>query len=302
MPEEQTQEQQSHPTTKMMGAAIHTEATDHNTTKPTDSGELIAGKYKTQEDLVKAYKELERKLGQQSNPSDTKSDTQEDTREDTQEAQSDAPDSDQGADEGADPSAVVDAAQDALKGSGVDVSLDDLKAEYQANGELSADTRKKLNDAGISDVVIDANIQAMSYAFDKFNSKVFDLVGGEEGWNTLNAWMGANLDDADKATLNKALNAADYALTKRLLAGIQAEYKAAVGEVGSRVSGKGQGSVGIEIDWDATTYQSAQESHHKAINDRRYGRDQMYTAAVDQLIRDKINKFGAGGKIVNGSR
>jgi len=97
----------------------------------TDQEVMLAGKYKTVEELEKAYEHLQSKMG---NP-------EAEASEDTEAVPEDTP---------------KDEAQQIASESGIDYTA--LESEYQESGGLSEDTYKALEDAGIPETMVNSYI------------------------------------------------------------------------------------------------------------------------------------------------
>lgn len=159
--------------------------------------QLYAGKYKSPEDLEKAYKELESKLGQQ-----TKEDTKEEpAAEPTIETQEEA--------------------KDLVETKGLDFT--ELNSEYAENGKLSDETYKKLADAGITKETADAYIAGQEALAQQNVAKLYNSVGGEEQFNAMVEWAAENLSEAEKNSFNKLVTSQDTA--EFAVQGLYARYK-----------------------------------------------------------------------------
>ena len=143
--------------------------------------QLLAGKYKNAEDLEKAYVELQKKLGGESDEAsettgNSESDESEETSEETEETQEDSP---------------------------ATTLINVAAAEYWDNGqELSEETIGKLGDLDSKDL-LSAYLQAQKAnpveqvpeidLTDRDISSVQDVAGGTDDYNTLVEWASGNL-------------------------------------------------------------------------------------------------------------
>lgn len=219
-------------------------------------GELLAGEFKTQEDLIAAYQAL--KDGKA-----TEGDTSENT--DSDETDSDTTETDQ--------------ANDALESKGL--SMGDFESEYAQNGELSAESYQKLEEAGIPKTMVDAYIDAMSVKADTMQKEVFDSVGGEESYMAMAQWASTNLTDAERTAFNKVVEGTDFEATKIAIAGLYQKYGKAVGTEGNMLRGTPPSNVGDVFTSNAEVV--------KAMSDPQYKKDAGYRAKVQaKLSRSNV--------------
>jgi hypothetical protein len=172
------------------------------------------------------------------------------------------------------------AAAAALASKGLDINL--FNDEYQANGELSAESYKKLEAAGIPKATVDLYISGQVALAEKTVSDAHALVGGKEAYTAMVTWAGANMTPADRAAFDKAVmgSAAESALA---IQGLKARYVAANGSLPTLVNVESPNTQSGDIyrSWaEATTAQK----------DPRYGRDPAYT----QDVIDKIGRSPLG--------
>lgn len=179
--------------------------------KPADRPTWLPEKFKTPEDMAKAYGELEKKLGGSQKP----------------EADAD-----------------VQKATDAVEKSGVD--LDALSAEFMKNGKLSDESYQQLEKAGIKKPMVDAYIAGQQAIAKEYNDSIASAVGGEEALKTLFAWAKASLTPAEIAEANKALASGNVDLAQMTVKGIQARYTAANGKEPSLLEGNVKTTAGAQ--------------------------------------------------------
>lgn len=174
-----------------------------------DSGEfseekqsLLAGKYKTAEDLEKAYKALEAKLGGTKEPEATPEETP--IPVPTNEAE----------------------AKEVVESKGVD--FDALNYEFAEQGELSKATYDKLAKAGIPETAVNAYIAGQQALVEQNISKLQSLAGGEDSYQKMISWAAESLSPMEKEGFNQAL--ATEAGSQFAIQGLYARYKAEAGE------------------------------------------------------------------------
>lgn len=157
--------------------------------------QLLAGKYKTPEELEKAYKELEAKLG---NP-----------KEEPNEEPKDVPQ-------------TKEEAENKVQEAGLDFSK--LNEEYAQAGSLSEETYKTLESKGIDKKTVDAYIAGQEALAQQEVAKLHKSVGGEQEFSAMIEWAASNLDEGEKAKFNKAVENPDVA--EFAIQGLYARYRA----------------------------------------------------------------------------
>ena len=137
--------------------------------------QLLAGKFKTQEDLVNSYKELEQKLGNY---------RQESTKD------------------------TIDAVIAAAGLEGVD-----LASNFNTDGRLSDEQYAAFQKAGFGKDLIDtfmrgqqAIAQNSVYAQERIKDHAIKMVGGEDQLEGLMRWAGTNLPEQRVTELNERLS------------------------------------------------------------------------------------------------
>lgn len=140
----------------------------------------ILGKFESQDDLVKAYQELEQKLSQ---PEAVKEET---------------------------PKEVVET-------EATPAEFSKFHQEFQTNGELGDDSYKELEKLGFNKNDVDAYIEGQKALASNFTSKVYELTGGEENYTQLVTWASENMDSSTVGEYNEALQSGDSAKVLRLV-------------------------------------------------------------------------------------
>lgn len=141
---------------------------------PPEGGEkLLAGKYKTVDDLEKGYTELEKKLG--------------------------APKP-----EGEPPKPKEGLAIDTTP-KPPDASFQPYFDEFAQKGELSEDSYKALEAKGLPKAVVDSYIEGQKLQFERQANAVFDVVGGKDKYGEMTAWAKDNLAEDEILAFNQAV-------------------------------------------------------------------------------------------------
>lgn len=178
-----------------------------------DRPQWLPEKFKSPEDMAKAYAELESKLGQPK-PNATPSDP--------------APEN----------------PQQALQEKGLD--LNDFSQEFAAKGELSPESYEKLSKAGYSKDIVDNYIAGQQARAAQFDSTIKTEVGGDEKYSEMVDWAKANLTPAEIAAYNAAVSSGNAEQAKLAALGLSAKFSKAVGSDPQRLLG-GQKAGSVDV-------------------------------------------------------
>ena len=154
--------------------------------------EKILGKFDTQEDLVKSYQELEKKVSQ------TKPESKSE-------------------DKGLE---IEGAAEKAVEKAGLDMTA--LQNEYDTSGELSKDSIDKLTSVGIDKSIIDAYIDGQQALAKNIETDIKDVVGGQDEYKNMVDWAKENLSSEEINAYNNTVNSKDIAAVKLAVSGLKA--------------------------------------------------------------------------------
>ena len=228
---------------------------------------LLAGKYKSAEDLEQAYLSLQQKLGQ------------EETEENYEE-------SDEGyaEKEGSDEEVSEDAPAVSL--------INEASEEYYANdGTLSEETIEKFGSMSSQDLVnayldIQANNpQAPSQApvlSDAQINQVQNAAGGEAVYNDVVGWASENLTQKQIDAYDSVVDSGNPAAINIAFQGLRSQYNEANGYEGRMLQGKPANSKG-------QVYRSQAELV-AAMGDPRYDTDPAYRAdVISKLDQSDLN-------------
>lgn len=166
-------------------------------------------------------------------------------------------------------------AQD-LQSKGIDFNA--LSAEFDQNGELSAQSLSSLEKAGYPKAMVDAYVQGMQAKADAFVASVKGLAGGEEGWNQIAQF--AAQDEQLKATINRAVEVGDLGQLGLIIEGVQARIAAQYGTANPTLMGGGAGTQSTPAAF------TSNEEMVKAMQDPRYQKDAQYTQEVYSKIKN----------------
>lgn len=223
--------------------AVSSDALTGKTEDNTD--DLILGKFKTHEDLEKAYAELEKKLGAE--PQDKPTEETPATTEETPKPE----------DNEDKPSPYGRAVDEALKAAGVNVS--DIEAEFERDGKFSEESLKAFEDAGFPREMVEtyaANVASQQQASEAITeaqiTEIKDAVGGEEKFTKLQGFIQANYSPEELSAYNTAVESGDVAKAKAAVEAAAARHAAEFGTENPPLKGKGnvsQPGYANEAEW-----------------------------------------------------
>lgn len=210
-------------------------------------------KFKSAEQMAEAYASLESKLGSNEQTQET---TEETTPEVTREAE-------------------ASEVKEVLDKAGVDFNA--LQSEYTEQGEVSADSYAKLEEAGFSKDLVDSYIKGQESLNANYEKAVYDTAGGQDAYGELIRWAGDNLQQGEIAAFDKAVSSGDVDMVKMAVSGLQTKYQAAEGTDPTLLS-EGQSSNstgGVFNSWAEVT---------AAMNDTRYESDVAYRQKISAKL------------------
>lgn len=218
--------------------------------QPSDRPEWLPGKFKTPEELARAYSELESKLGG--------------AKSTEQPASPPAPTIDANA---ADPSAAL-----AERG----INFDELVTEYSTANGLSDATYEKLAKAGIPKSVVDNYVEGQRAKGELIQATVFAEVGGADGFAEMVAWARANMTPAEIQAYNDTINSGDVEKTKLAVRGVFTKFQSARPAEPSLLNGNPAAASGDVFEsWHQVT---------EAMRNPLYSKDPAYRAKVEAKI------------------
>ena len=228
----------------------------------TEQEGLLAGKYKSAEELEKAYKELESKLGQQN--TEEKAEPEPETQPETTSLSDNAD--------------IITTASD----------------EYYANdGKLSPETLEKFKGMSSQDLV-DAYLevtkspewqaappaQVQDVTENQIN-EVKNFAGGEQEYTNMIQWAGQNLDAQSIKAFDDIIASGSIETIKFAVSGLKSRYQNAVGFEGKMVQGKAAPNRGNIF--------RSQAELVAAMNDKRYDNDPAYRQdVIEKLDRSDL--------------
>ena len=234
--------------------------------------ELLAGKYKSVEDLEKAYKELQTKL---SRGESTKPEAEDDSTADDQAADDeDKPDGDAREIYG-------DLIGGKLDEAGID--FQEMNVRWQQSGTLEAGDYDQLAEAGFNKDMVDAYLSGLQYkaAQDtalsvKEVTSIKESLGGEAEYNKMIQWAGANLPPEEVEGFNQIINTQPMSAVKMAVAGLHARYTAVEGREPRLIGGRA--SKGSSDKFESTAQLV------EAMSDPRYSKDPAYQRKIQEKL------------------
>ena len=224
---------------------------------------LLAGKYKSTEDLEKAYKELESKLGSK----------QEEDTESTQ---------------------VEEEAQDTPSLSDNASLITEASDEYFKNGnKLSPETLQKFNGMSSEDLVNaylevtntgECSATPTELQSDVTESQINEVknsAGGDQQYSDIVKWASQIVDEKSITSFDHIINTGSIDAIKFAVSGLRTQYLNAVGYDGQMIQGKAPQN-------NRDVFRSQAELV-AAMNDRRYDNDPAYRQdIIEKLDRSDL--------------
>lgn len=177
--------------------------------KSGDRPSWLPEKFKTAEDMAKAYSELESKQGKKT------------------EADPEIP---------------------RVEGKPITADeLQSFQAEYTEKGGLSDETYATLEARGFDKSIVDSYVQGQIALAQTHANAVFGIAGGKEGYMSLLGWAKSNLSTTEAAAADKIIQSGDFAAIETTLNGLMARREKAEGRApASHVSGRNPATTGVK--------------------------------------------------------
>jgi hypothetical protein len=221
-------------------------------------------KFKSVEDFVKSYGELEKKLGsgkrdaveEEAPPAETTTQATPEERK---------------------------AAEEAAKKAGLDLKA--VSAEYLENDGLAEETYSKLEAAGYPREMVDIYIEGLTNRTNATVNAAYEAVGGADSYSAMIDWAISNLDDGEQAAFDAAVNSNNKSAALMAVRGLKARMDASARESASQEpeeqiskGGKTGGSVYLHED-----------EYMDDLNDPRYDKNEAFRRQVmAKLSRSNI--------------
>ena len=216
---------------------------------------LLAGKYKSVQDLEKGYLEAQKMLGERSSEQETDEEEQE-------------------------PSEYLPTDY-----------LNAAASEYGENGELSEETMNQLTSMSSEELIaayIDtqANQQQQAQGVELSDRQVQSIkqtVGGDEQYDALVGWAGENLDSSSINAFDALVESGNAKAIELAVAGLYSMYEAQNGSEGQMITGKAPASRGDRF--------RSQAEVVAAMADPRYDADPAYRQEIVERLERSDDFF-----------
>ena len=222
--------------------------------------QLLAGKYKTAEELEKAYGELQKKLGEKGTEDSETTGESDDTPESKEETEE---------------------KEEAKETSPAVELINEASIEYWDNDQkLSPETIEKFSSMSTTDLLngyleVQKNAPAGESVPDLTEADinvVKNSVGGEAEYGKIVSWAKDNMPDADSKAFDDLVSTGNVGAIRLAAQGLQAKYNDANGYEGRMLSGKAPKT-------SEDTFRS-QAALVRAMSDPRYDDDPAYRQDV----------------------
>ena len=150
--------------------------------------ELILGKFKSQEDLIKAYSELEK----------------------AQSSRQDKPNNEQGEEE--------------VSEVNVSSAIQNASDAFYENGELSEDNFQALEQSGIPREFVEAYVRGQEATMEAEVSSITNSIGGQENYDAMVQWASANLPEAEVDSYDDIVSTGTTDAATMAVKGMYARY------------------------------------------------------------------------------
>jgi hypothetical protein len=252
---------------RLMEAQAKAQEREYEQAREAEESQLrFAGKYKSAEDLEKAYLELQKKLGEGSQPSN---DEGSEPFEDDQEEPSEAP---EGEVDPIDTSETVKL----LEGATSEYYNNESGLTPETYEKLSQLSGKELLDSWIAYTKSQEQVLAQQALNQADVDRVMTAVGGQNEYNQMLGWAKDNLNPAEVAAYDSVVNSNDPDAIYWAALGLKAKYTDSVGYEGKQITGKRTPATN-------EVFRSHAELA-RAIRDPRYRDDPAYRLDIETKL------------------
>lgn len=154
------------------------------------------------------------------------------------------------------------------------VDYDALAKEYEENGSLSAESMKKLEDAGYPKSLVQSFIKGFEATVQQYTNTVYKMAGGEKEYGRMCQFI-SSLGQNEVDAFNSAIEAGNLTQLGVMMEGYKARMTAKYGTSNRSILGGGQAQTQGGF--------TSKEAMVKAMNDPKYGRDMAYTEKVQKM-------------------
>ena len=250
---------------------------------------LLAGKYKSPQELEKAYLELQKKQGEESGLGKLdKETTEEVTEEQPQFTQEDFYTEDGSVNYETANEVYGDQVTKQFKDNGIDpFKMNEYFVEN--NGTLTDEMYADLSKAGFNKTMVDSYLEGVRQQVgmetaqaesapmltDAEVAEVHAIAGGKQGYEQLMAWAGENVSDADAKNFDEVVETGNKAAVTFAVKALFGQYEDAMGRDSTLIQGKKSAPSDV--------YRSMAQVVSD-MNDPRYDRDEAFRDDVQQKL------------------
>jgi len=214
--------------------------------------EWLPEKFKSPEDLSKAYSELEKQYTQ----------SRQEAAKPTEETPAENPAE----------------AREAVENVGLD--FDAMQKEFNESGELSEATYKGLEAKGIPKEMVDSYVEGQQAKATEMTNEIYSFAGGEEAYKEMAQWAADSLPESEIDVFNAAITSGNSAQARLAIDGMVSRYRDNGGAEPTLVGGKASASVDTYSSWAQVT---------KDMSTAEYKKDPAFRATVEKKLgRSKL--------------
>lgn len=176
--------------------------------KSSENPEWLPEKFKTPEELAKAYNELERERGKESAPKETEEQPKD-----------------------------VSVVSDAIK---------EASDSFYSNGELSEDNFKALEDNGIPREFVEAYVRGQQASIEADANAIRESVGGRENYDSMIDWATTSLPSSEINSFNEIVSTGSKEAANMAVKGLYARYMGESGQSSVNIAKGGTSKAAVQ--------------------------------------------------------
>lgn len=225
-------------------------------------------KFKSPEDLAKAYTELEKRMS--SGPKETETP-----------APKEAP--------AEDPMSPEERAAAEAATAKAGLNLGELSQKWYANGRIDDSDYEALEKAGYPRDLVDVYIEGLAARSANVINEAYSLTGGSDGYNEMIQWAIDNLSEADQKAFDAEINSNDRSRVLRAIKALHADYSRAVAEATKDDSREPEAPVTVKGASVGGSRYETMDDYLADLNDPRYDTNESFRRQVmAKLARSNI--------------
>lgn len=124
------------------------------------------------------------------------------------------------------------------------LNLEGYASEYAETGQLSQESIQKLVQSGIPESVINNYIEGIQALGDAQTNQIYGMVGGETQYNSMLEWASESLDEAEIDAFNSIMDGGNTAAMQMAVRGLHARYAQINGQPSKLIQGETTGPSG----------------------------------------------------------